>query len=69
MENDASIAELIAVIEQSTAYIGERLEELQGNVIACRERIDAEGSHVQDRLNEIIRLLTDLPAGIGGYVQ
>jgi hypothetical protein len=64
-----AVDEVGNLLEQNVAWIGEKMDEQRLSVVECRERIDMEGSHIQDRLNEIKRELTDLPGAIGSYMN
>jgi uncharacterized membrane protein len=52
--------------EQGVSWLGEKLDELRLAVVECNERVNMEGSHIQDRLNEVKAILDTLPMNIAG---
>lgn len=64
----AAVEENTETSERDNAWLGEKLDEIRLAIGECRERVDMEGSHVQDRLNEIKGVLGDLPLDISGAI-
>jgi len=57
------------LIEQNVAWLGERIEDAAGDITTLTERVHSEGCHIQDRLNEVKKILNELPSDIGSYMS